>query len=102
MPRWLWLLFGLGLVPVGIVVTAYATGAGIAGLPIAIPTGTMAGLICGLPFVAGLALAGRFFSGVAPRIVGGLLFAVLLVVGLAAVGYAGCMCLMQGQNSSFR
>ena len=95
-PRWLWLLFGLGLVPVGIVVTAYTTGIGLAGLPIAIPTGTMAGLICGLPFVGGLALAGRFFSSVAARIVGGVLFAVLLLVGLAAVGYAGCMCLMPG------
>ena len=99
-PRWLWLLFTLGFVPVGIVVTAYASGIGLAGLPMAIPTGTMAGLICGLPFVGGLALAGRFFSSVAARVAGGVLFAVLLLVGLAVVGYAGCVCLMG--NGSFR
>ena len=97
-PRWLWLLFTLGFVPVGIAVTAYASGVGLAGLPMAIPTGTMAGLICGLPFVGGLALAGRFFSSVAARIVGAVLFAALLWVSLAAVGYAGCVCLMGNGN----
>ena len=100
MPGWLWLLFGLGMVPVGAGLCLASFGNNSGGLAQLGLAGALGGLVCGLPLVGGLALAGRFFSGVGGRIVGGLMFACLLLVGLGAVGFAGCICLMG--NGSYR
>ena len=61
-------------------------------------TSALAGLVCGLPLLGGLALASRFFGGTGARIAGGVMFAGLLLVGLGAVGFAGCICLMGTPN----
>ena len=49
------------------------------------------GLAIGLLLAGGLALSERFFAGRTARVFGGLAFAVLLAVGGAAVGFAGCI-----------
>ena len=92
----MWLLFGSGMVPVGAVLGVYLSGATVHKMAVPLIAGGVVGAICGLPLVGGLALAGRFFSGIAGQFLGGLLFAALLVVGLAAAGFAGCMCLAGG------
>ena len=97
-PGWLWLLFGLGMVPVGAVL-CLANFVGNSGSPAQLGlTGALAGLVCGLPLLGGLALASRFFGGTGARIAGGVMFAGLLLVGLGAVGFAGCICLMGTPN----
>ena len=49
-------------------------------------------LFCGIPMLAGLALAARFFDGFMARFLGGIALAFLIVVLIGAVLYAGCMC----------
>ena len=60
--------------------------------------GAVAGLFCAIPLLGGLALASRFYSDTASRIVAGIGFAIALVVGLAAVLFAGCMCILSLGN----
>ena len=98
-PGWLWLLFGLGMIPVGAVLSLASFGSNSGSIPQLVLAGAAAGMVCGLPLLGGLALAGRFFSGVGGRILGGLMFTCLLLVGIGAVGFAGCLCLMQGGGS---
>ena len=86
-PRWLWAAFTLGPAFVCALAAAWRPGAS-AGTTL---RDGAAGLVAGLLLAGGLALAERFFAGRAARMAGGLVFAGLLAVGGAAVGFAGCI-----------
>ena len=62
------------------------------GLAAAGMVGLVTGLVLGAVGVGGLALATRLFTTPVGRIVGGIALAVALLVGLAGVAFAGCMC----------
>ena len=56
--------------------------------------GAVAGMLVGVCFVGGLAMATRFYAGIVGRLVGGVLLGVALLVGLGAMAFAGCMCVL--------
>ncbi len=88
----MWAVCTLGLIPVGALIgmsTQPATRLIDGAL-----AGGLVGLVLGLPLCGGLALAARFHSGVASRLFGAVMFGLLILVGLAAVGFAGCMCIL--------
>ena len=81
-PGWMWKWFTLGPVVIfalWAVVRALRFAGGLLTAPF---EGALSGLIAALPFLAGLALAGRIWTGTTGRIVGGLLFGFLFLVGI--------------------
>ena len=92
-PGWMWLLFAAALLAAAAFLTALTGGYGLSQAWQSVLAWLATALVLALPFMGGLALAGRFFDGTAGRIVGGLIFTGLLTVGLGAVVCAGCMCL---------
>jgi hypothetical protein len=98
----MWLLFGLGMIPVGILVSLAGFGGNSGDVPGLVMAGATCGFVCSVPMLGGLALSGRFYRGVGARIGGALLFAALLTVGLGAVCFAGCMCILATNSGSFR
>ncbi len=92
----MWLLFGLGLIPVGILFClATASSGQSSGLAV---VGAGLGLILGLPMLGGLALSSRLFHDSGSRIVMGIIFSFIILVGLAGIVFAGCLCVMNGSN----
>ena len=89
----MWLLFAAASLAAAAFLTALTGGYGLSQTWQSVLAWLAAALVLALPFMGGLALAGRFFDGTAGRIVGGLVFAGLLTVFLGAVLFAGCMCL---------
>ena len=89
----MWLLFTAGSLVAGAFLTLLTGGYGLRQVWQQGLAGGVAALVLAIPFVGGLAVAGRFFGGNAGRIVGGLMFAALLTISLGAVVCAGCMCL---------
>ena len=89
----MWLLFAAASLAAAAFLTALTGGYGLPQVWQDILAWLVTALVLALPFMGGLALAGRFFDGTARRIVGGLIFTGLLTVGLGAVVCAGCMCL---------
>lgn len=92
-PGWTWGLFGLGLVPVGVLIGVASVHPSTNQFGTAALIGAMIGLILGLPMLGGLALAARFFHEIAARVMMGVVFALVITVGLAGVIFAGCMCI---------
>ena len=92
----MWGWFGLGLIPVGALLCVTLTHPPHDQLGTAGWVGAICGLVLGLPMLGGLALAARFFNETAARIVMGVVFAVVITVGLSGVLFAGCMCLAEG------
>lgn len=97
---WMAFLFGPSVVfAFGCVVALLLTGSrglpGAGELMGAAGVGAVAGMLLGTCLVGGLALATRFYTGMVGRIVGGLLIGLTLLIGLAGVAFAGCMCVMQ-------
>lgn len=92
-PVWIAFLFGPGLL---LALPGVFGGGGFH--PEVLLGAAMGGVLLGLPFIGGLALATRFFSGPISRIIGGLVFGVTVIVACAAALFAGCMCLMKANN----
>ena len=88
----MWWLFAAGSLALGAFSTVLTGGYGLRQPWQQLLAGGAAALVVAIPLVGGLALAGRFFGGNAGRIVGGLMFASLLAVGLGVVVFAGCVC----------
>ena len=97
-PGWMWALFGLGLVPVGVLICVVLTHPPANQLGAVSLVGAVGGLLLGLPMLGGLALAARFFHETGARVVMGGVFAVVITVGVAGILFAGCMCLVGGTN----
>ena len=97
-PGWLWVAFGLGPVPVWMLICLVGSASQPSNIMPTVVAGFFGGLFSGIPMIAGLALASRFYSGTTARIVAGIGFAVGLIVGLAAILFAGCMCLVSLSN----
>ncbi len=81
-PGWLWAAFGLVPVVVGALILSGAH----------LGTRAVFGLILGAPMLGGLALSASFFDEPLKRIVFGIAFGVVILVGLFAIVCAGCMC----------
>ena len=97
-PGWMWATFGLGLIPVGAVIGMAVARPPVDQLATTGLVGAVCGLFLGLPMLGGLALAARFFQETGARVMMGFAFAVLMMVGLGGVLFAGCMCLTSGMS----
>ena len=98
-PGWMWLLFTVGAIVAGSLLGSLAgmsDGGSLKDIAQGIGGGAVLGLFCSPVLAGALALSGRFFEGTGPRIAGTLMFTGLLVVGLGAVFFAGCLCVMGG------
>ena len=96
-PGWLFALFGLGPILVCVLFCVVSVHGQPEQMGQATMIGFIGGVVFGVPMLCGLALAARFSSGTGARIVGGLFFGVLCVVGFGGVLFAGCMCLTGGK-----
>ena len=102
---WMWLLFTAGPVAAGAVlglIAGLSDGGRLNSAFQGILGGMAFGGFCIPVLLGGMALSGRFFEGTGPRIVGALMFSGLLVVGLGAVFFAGCMCLVGDSPKFYR
>ncbi len=90
----MWAVFGLGMIPVGMVVCLIAAKGDQSQYLSEGLAGGACGLILGLPMLGGLALAVRLFNNQTVRFLCGLLFGVLIMAGAGGVVFTGCVYLI--------
>jgi hypothetical protein len=93
-PGWMCALFGLGLVPVGVLVCLIAAKGDSSQYMKEGLAGAACGLILGGPMLGGLALAARLFDGAVARFLCGILFGALIIAGAGGVVFFGCVYLI--------
>ncbi len=95
-PGWMWAIFGLGMVPVGAALFCALIGQSRPDqMAQAATFGGIGGLILGLPMLGGLAIASRFYENWLTRLICGVIFGVVIAVGVLGVIFAGCMCALK-------